>query len=72
MQKILLKLWIFFGFRIWGIGLVLVISYFGFTNVIPVFPEKEFGYFLIVCGVAWAISSLFKLFRAQDPSRDDN
>ena len=68
----LVKLWIFFGFRIWGIGFVLGISYFGLTGLFPFLPEKGVGYFVIAGGVAWVASSIFKLFRADDPSIDEN
>jgi hypothetical protein len=72
LKDIVARLWIFFGFRIWGIGFVLGISYFGLTGLFPFLPEKEVGYLVIACGVAWVTNSLFKLFRADDPSIDEN
>ena len=72
MQGLILKLWIFFGFRIWGITLVLVISYFGTTSLLPFLPEQVIGWIVSAWGAIWISRSAYKLFTSKDPGIDHN
>ena len=66
------KLWIFFGFRIWGIGFLLAISYMVITTFLPFIPAVGVGAVIVVVGAIWIIRSLYYLFSSDDPRIDEN
>jgi hypothetical protein len=68
----IVKLWIFFGFRIWGIGFVLGVTYFALTNAIPVLSEEEGAWLVGAWAVIWIGRSLYKLFTADSPGILEN
>ncbi len=72
MQDVLMKLWIFFGFRIWGIGFVLGILYFGVPALFPFLSEETVGWFVGGLAIIWISRSLYKLFISDNPLIDEN
>ena len=66
-QDVLLRIYIFIGFRIWGIGAVTLFTYFSLTSFFPFLSKSAVGFVVGLWGVYWIYRSLFKLFTSKDP-----
>ena len=72
-SRVIMKLWIFFGFRIWGIGIGVAIVYF-FGGIIPfvLLPRPIWNVLVEIFAASWICRSAWKLYKAEDPSIDSN